>query len=196
MTPQKFVQAIKTQTSDAAVNGTIARLRCPAGRKPRESHIRLANWYQQLSESGREMLRESLQEAAQLAVFSFLCLLDGVSVIEDTPDKGNLELYFAKGDTRIRLNNPDNEELHNLFNELCQGPVKETRPNPELRPYDTGEAGHLKRLLVTGNGLEIHHVPGRYSSLLTIQGYDPEVAPAIALPPAEHQHIAAYHGKS
>jgi hypothetical protein len=116
MTPEEFGEAIKIQTSDAAALGTIAQLQRPSGRKPREGDVRLSRWYQQLTNSDREMLHESLKKSAQLAVFSFLCVLDGVSVIESTPEKGDLELYFVKGDKRTLLNDPKHEELHNLYN--------------------------------------------------------------------------------
>jgi len=41
MTIEQFVQAVKMQTSDAAVTGTLACLKRPPGRKPREKDVHL-----------------------------------------------------------------------------------------------------------------------------------------------------------
>ena len=64
------------------------------GRKPSERLRMLSNWYNQLAEEDQNMLREALREAAEMAVFEFFCVLDGVSAIEDTPDKGKLGTAF------------------------------------------------------------------------------------------------------
>jgi len=73
------------------------------------------------SPSDQEMLHKALNEAAQLAVFSFLCILDGVSVIDDPDDRGDLTLaYRSKSGETILLNNPDEELLHEQYSYLCQ----------------------------------------------------------------------------
>ncbi len=64
------------------------------------------------------MLRAALREVAESAVFGFFCVLDGVRVIEESPEKGDLELYYVKGEERNLLNNPNGGELHDLFNSL------------------------------------------------------------------------------
>ncbi len=64
------------------------------------------------------MLRKALRESAEAAVFGFLCILDGVRVMEAGPNQGQLELYYVKGSEKILLNDPRQEELHNLFNAL------------------------------------------------------------------------------
>src|SRR5947209_7768605 len=148
MTIKKFINAVKMQTSDAAVAGTIQSLVSPPGRKARKSLVRLAEWYKELRVEDREMVAEALQEAAEMAVFEFFCLLDGVSVIEDTPDKGELELYFVKhNEERILLNDPVEDELHNLFNGLCQAAPQPSDKSSLIRPYDSGEAQELKSKL-------------------------------------------------
>ncbi len=120
MTIDEFIVALKIQTSDAAVSGTIANLEKPPGRKPRERDLILSKWYVQLSESDREMVRLAMRKAAELAIFSFLCVLDGVSVIENGPDQGDLKLTYNKRGEELLLNNPAREFLHDLYNALCQ----------------------------------------------------------------------------
>lgn len=119
MTAEEFVKVLKIQTSDAAIKGTISTLQHPPGRKPHERLVRLSNWYSQLNDSDRQMLRAAIKEAAESATFGFFCVLDGVRVIESTPDKGELELYFVKDMERTLINDPKAEELHNLYNSLC-----------------------------------------------------------------------------
>ena len=56
-----------------------------------------------------------MTNAAQLAVFSFFCLLDGVAVIENGAENGSLHLSYSKGTESTLLNKPDGEYLHNLY---------------------------------------------------------------------------------
>jgi hypothetical protein len=118
MKSEEFVAMVKMQTSDSAVEGTIKTVTSPPGRKPSEKLLRLSGWYNRLDGHDKAMLKEALRHAAESAIFGFFCILDGVRAIENTPDKGDLELYFCKDDQRIRLNDPHQEELHNLFNAL------------------------------------------------------------------------------
>jgi hypothetical protein len=189
MTIEEFVKAVKIQTSDAALEGTIQCLTDPPGRKPAENLVRLSEWYKQLDGKDQRMLREALKEAAEMAVFEFFCILDGVSVIEDAPDKGELELHFVKGTERTRLNDPHEEELHNLFNGLCRESVQTSGKNPLINPYDSGKAQELKAKMKSGDDLDIHHVPDKYSSVRSIDGYDPKTGPAMAVPKLEHRQI-------
>jgi hypothetical protein len=119
MTSEEFVRVVKLQTSDPAISGTIKSLTRPAGRKPSKKLLWLSDWYNQLSDKDRGMLRAALTEAAEMAIFEFFCILDGVSSIEDGPNKGELQLHFVKSGEKTLLNDPRHEELHNLFNALC-----------------------------------------------------------------------------
>lgn len=189
MTSEEFVEAVKMQTSDAALRGTLECLRRPPGRKPREELVRLSEWYKHLDGKDQEMLGAALKEAAEMAVFEFFCVLDGVSAIENTPEKGDLELYFVKGSDRTRLNDPKQEELHNLFNALCQARMSASGASPKVKAYDSGEAQQLRSRLNSADELDIHHVPDKYQSLRSNRDYDPKTASAIALPKLEHREI-------
>lgn len=121
MTREQFVHNLKVQTSDSAVMSASQNLRQPPGRNPTQRSIALSIWFNGLSPSDQEMLQKALGEAAQLAVFSFLCILDGVSVIDDPSDRGDLVLtYSSKSGGTLLLNNPDEELLHDQYNYLCQ----------------------------------------------------------------------------
>jgi hypothetical protein len=49
-------------------------------------------------------------------VFGFLCVLDGVSAIEDGEVKGKLNLFYEKHGKQQLLNDPQEEYLHDIFN--------------------------------------------------------------------------------
>ncbi len=87
MTTHEFIAALKVQTSDAAVSGTKANFERPPGRRPREKDVALSRWYLALSAEVRASVDIAIREAAELAVFSFLCVLDSVSAIENGPEK-------------------------------------------------------------------------------------------------------------
>lgn len=189
MTSEEFVKAVKVQTSDAAIEGTIRSLKRPPGRKPSEKLLTLSSWFNQLEKKDQDMLREALREAAEMAVFEFFCVLDGVSAIEDTSQKGNLELHFNKNAERRQLNDPQQEELHNLFNALCRLDFHAGSSTAKIDPYEQAPASDLKSKLTSSADLDVHHVPGKYLSLRTVRNYDPETAPAIAIPKLEHRQI-------
>ena len=48
-------------------------------------------------------------------IFGFLCVLDGVRIIEDSEEKGKLLLYYEKNGNRQLLNDPKEEYLHDQF---------------------------------------------------------------------------------
>lgn len=93
----------------------------PAGRKPEQSVVELSEWYYSLSDADREKLMEAVQHAVHASIFTFLCVLDGVSTIEDTQNKGELELHYVRDGVRILLNDREEECLHDIY----QGEVYE-----------------------------------------------------------------------
>ena len=115
MTSEEFVDAIKIVVRDASVSGSLNSLRKPAGRKPDSNLVKLSAWFNGLSDHDKEMLEQVIKYVADISVFSFFAVLDGVALIENEMDKGELELNFVKGEQRIRLNEPSNP-LHDVFN--------------------------------------------------------------------------------
>lgn len=97
--------------------------------------------------------------------------------------------FTTKGTERLRLNDPNGEELHNLFNAHCREGSQTSNKVPELSPYDSGEAQELKSKMVSGDNLDIHHIPDKYASMQGMKGYDPRTGSAIVLPKVEHRQI-------
>jgi hypothetical protein len=127
MTAEEFVEVIKLQTSDAAVRSTLASLKEPPGRVPKNRQLGLSRWFKGLSEADQRMVGEALREAAEAAVFGFFAVLDGARVFEYEEEKGDLELFHVRGAERTLLNPKTGPELHDIYNGLCQSQRRHTK---------------------------------------------------------------------
>ncbi|VEH89196.1 polymorphic toxin-type HINT domain-containing protein [Propionibacterium australiense] len=63
-----------------------------------------------------------------------------------------------------------------------------------VEPYEVGTYDDLKARSVTGDGLDIHHVPQAHAAEQVIDGYDRKTGTAIALPRKEHAAIPTKKG--
>jgi hypothetical protein len=117
MDSEEFVRGVKAACSDKVAEGEIGSLRNPSGRRPSQRLLRLSEWFHQLSPEDQVMLAEAMKDAAEGALFGFFCVLDGVRVIENRPDKGDFELYYVNGDERVLLN-PAGDDLHDIFQSM------------------------------------------------------------------------------
>jgi hypothetical protein len=182
MTRLEFIKALKSQTSDAAVFGTKANLEKPPGKKPREQDVKLSQWYGNLPDSDRASVDAAMREAAELAVFSFLCVLDGVSAIEDGPEKGELALHYIKRGENLRLNDPADESLHDAYNGLCKDFLPIPPQRSESRLYEVGPASQLREHQTSSDAMDLHSMPKGHKSS------QPDT-PSIALPKNEHRKL-------
>lgn len=114
MDSQEFVDVVKHVVGDGAVSATLSGLEHPPGRRPEKETKDRADWYASLDENGRRLLASTVRVAVEQALFNFLCVLDGVSAIENPPQKGRLELSYVK-DSTVLLNPPDGPMLHDLL---------------------------------------------------------------------------------
>ena len=101
MDSEKFVRAVKATCSDTEGGDVIRSLKNPPGRRPSASLLRLSEWFHRFSPADQAMLLEALNDAAERAVFGFLCVLDGVRAIETGSEKGSLEIYYVNVDQRV-----------------------------------------------------------------------------------------------
>ena len=184
MTANDFVEAVRAQASDGAVDAVLSCLHSPPGRKPSQHDSELSNWYGSIPLEHQAMVQAIVVETAQQAVFSLLALLDGVAALGEEHHAGRLQLFYTNGEQQVLLNDPRQEELHNLFNRNLAAPSHMTGKGT-LKPYDVGEVASLLRKSVPGDGLEIHQIPQKHSSELS----DTDTAPAMALPKCEHRRM-------
>jgi hypothetical protein len=99
-----------------AVKSTLASLEDPPGRRPRHHLAEASEWFLSLSQRDRDEVGRVAEIAARHAVFNMLCVLDGVQVIEDTPENGQFVLTFHKGGEVSQISPSGAELLHELFN--------------------------------------------------------------------------------
>lgn len=113
---KKIIDSQRISTKDAL----IRLLEAPPGRKPRKNIVQLSIWYNQLSEDDKKKLGEVILETIDSTLFGFFCVLDHVGFIEDVPEKTKFELYAINKGEKILINDPDQEEMHNIYNSLIQ----------------------------------------------------------------------------
>jgi hypothetical protein len=120
VTPEEFVEAIRLVVLDGARRSTISTLEAPPGRKPRTELLERSDWYHSLAETDKVMVQAVIRDAAHAATFGFLCVLDGVSAIEPSGPKGELQLiYRAPDGGDVTLNGEGHEDLHDILNAIA-----------------------------------------------------------------------------
>ncbi|WP_373550642.1 hypothetical protein [Haliscomenobacter sp.] len=112
---EDFVQAIKMVVLDQAVSDMIENLEEPPGRIPPHELIELSSFYKGLSHQNQEIIKKILIQTAEITLFGMFCVLDGVRAIENTENKGSLELWYRNGEETFLLNDPEEEFLHDLI---------------------------------------------------------------------------------
>ena len=127
MNQKDFITAIKIAVLDASIEGIRASLTQPVGRNPNVKIKELSQWFNRLSEADKKNIVESVRLAVHASTFNMLCVLDGVNAIETTPDKGEINLSFIKDLKTTRLNGPQDEMLHDIYQSLVQNEVFEKR---------------------------------------------------------------------
>jgi hypothetical protein len=118
MNSEQFIEVIRTIVEIASVDDSIKVFLDPPGRSPSPDLLALSDWFRSLSDYDRSMVRKAMHSAVRTAIFGFFCVLDGVRAAEDDREKGKFELLFRKGQSVTRLNPPDHEYLHNIYNSV------------------------------------------------------------------------------
>jgi hypothetical protein len=119
MDANNFAQIVREVRNDA-INDTISFFTKPPGRKPRKRHLDISNWLNSLNNDDQYRVRELIKESIDTSLFGLLCILDGVRVIESEENRGHFKLFYYKDNQEILLNNPEKEDLHDIYNYLIQ----------------------------------------------------------------------------
>jgi len=118
MEKEEFVKALFEKKKGQASDMLKFLLNVP-GRKPHQKHLEMSAFCQSLNEEGRQKLQMIIDESIDDTLFGFLCILDHVSFLEDVGEKSTFELYAVKDGVRTLINDPNKEELHNLYNDYA-----------------------------------------------------------------------------
>lgn len=117
MNTDEFMRSIKVAVYKAAAAGTVEALKKPPGRRPDPGLVACSEWFNTLRPKDRDAVAQVVDMAAKQATYNFLLALDGLIALEPRGPKGKLELFFSKGDVRVRLNDQSDEFLSSLFKE-------------------------------------------------------------------------------
>ena len=117
MDTELFVENIRKYVRDRDVDYIDADLLKSPNRRTPKGLVALHNWYLTLPVEDRPHVRNLIEYATHVSVFQFLTVLDGVMTLEGEGEKGDFELYFVKHGKSVRINDPDKEFLHDLFNQ-------------------------------------------------------------------------------
>lgn len=115
MNSELFVERINSELCKGTVSSLLELLDNPPGREPSPDLLKLSQWFKTLDSTDRKMTINLLELTARSSIFGFLCVLDGVRQIEDSTEKGNLELWYKSNDMTKQLNSPDGDMLHDLL---------------------------------------------------------------------------------
>lgn len=114
MQSEEFINLIKLTVRDSAVEGTVANLEEPPGRKPRQELKECSSFYHSLSDREKFLIKHIITDAVNQAVFGFLTVLDGDRII--SKEDYQLEIYYKNDSGENLLNNPDGIGLHDIYN--------------------------------------------------------------------------------
>lgn len=117
MNAKQFIESIIEVVRDSTISDILENLKEPPGRTPNKDLIELSQWYSSLTKKDLEYLKKVIAYSIDGGIFGLLAVIDGVRTFEDDGD-GILELIYKDNSKSIQLNNPSDEYLHDLFNNL------------------------------------------------------------------------------
>ena len=120
MNRKYFIESIKTEVRDSAIDSMLKKLRKPTGRSPRLSDVENSIFFNDLSDESKKYIERIIAKSVDFSIFGFLCVLDHVRFLEDVGEKTTFELYAVKNGERILLNDFSKEDLHDVYNEIIQ----------------------------------------------------------------------------
>lgn len=116
MTPESFVADLRNRIFPNVIDSIEAVHLAPPGRKPDPKLVARSEGFLAWSEKDRTLALEIAEDAADLAIYSLLTMLDGRGVGSDEVPSGRLVLEFRKGEERVVLADSDEvTDLHEWF---------------------------------------------------------------------------------
>lgn len=100
MEAREFVEVLRSECRDTAVQDCVENFISPPGRKPDQALVELSQWFNALAESDRAMVARAMAEVADATLFGVLAVLDGARPIEDQGEKSVFHLSAHKGSKR------------------------------------------------------------------------------------------------
>ena len=111
MTPEEFIEVIVSEAYEGAASDVRKVTISPPGTEPRQSDIKLSNWYNGLDAKSQEMVYALIKEGADTAIFGVFAIIDGVR------GGGSLPRFRLFADDR-ELTVEDDDFLHEIFRSI------------------------------------------------------------------------------
>jgi len=114
MNNKGFVEAIELIAS-SALNGLLKAIENPPGRSPSPNLVQISDFFRTLNEKDRQTFAIALELASRQSINNLFLVLDGSLAFESMAEKGQLELYYNNGKERVRLNDPCEVPLNEIY---------------------------------------------------------------------------------
>ena len=119
MNAEQFVEAIRLSVADSVIQSTPEILSVPPGRKPAKQLMASSQWYNSLDTQNKEQVMAVVAMAVHDAIFSFMCVLDGASVIDEAHSEFQLFSVNPSDGSKTQLSGlEDSDSLHELYKAL------------------------------------------------------------------------------
>jgi len=120
MNQEKFIELIKSEVEQPAIDGVIKSLEKPAGRQPEKSLVEMSIWFNKLNGEEKQQIARIIQLSVTQSIFGFLAVIDGVaSILESSEDDDpTLKLIYIDTKNEVLLNDPEEEFLHDIYRSI------------------------------------------------------------------------------
>jgi hypothetical protein len=118
MTAIEFVERIRLVVYNVTVTGCLSLMQKPPGKRPSTQLQALSQWFNQLPDADKAKVQDVVKLAARQSVFGVFAVLDGVRQVEDSENKGVLELRYCKDGQSQLINDSNTEPLHDIFSQI------------------------------------------------------------------------------
>lgn len=116
MKKEDFIKTVRFLLKEKGGVELIDEIENPPGRFPKPEKKELAEWFAGLDENSKKHISKIIDMSIDNSLFGMFCIIDGIRAVENE-NKGQLKLYYERGDEKILLNSEDGEELHDLYME-------------------------------------------------------------------------------
>lgn len=122
MNAEQFVLAIRKYVADSVIKSTPEVLATPPGRSPAAQLVKNSQWYNALDIYDQEQVIAIAAQAVHDAMFSFMCVLDGASVIDEEHSEFHLFCINPQNGASEQLSgSEESDSLHELYKALDLG---------------------------------------------------------------------------
>ncbi len=119
MSPHDFVTYIH-ELGVGLQKSTLMGLQEPPGRIVSDVEKTRSEWFRHLPDIEKRHIEDIVRIAVQGTIFAILVELDGDGSFSRYDENGMLRLTFEKGEASHLLNDPEDENLHDVYRSLIE----------------------------------------------------------------------------